>query len=72
MFVPQEALNTAHPTSEMCRIGSERKRKRPVVAETEERIGRVFSAYEIPLKAVPLLKYLGRTFSSSNDDWLVV
>ena len=35
MFVPQEALNRTHPTSAMCWRGSERKRQRMVVADTD-------------------------------------
>ena len=68
MFVPQEALNWAQLTSGMCRRGTERKRRRIVVEETEEWTGRVLLAYGTPLKAVPLFKYLGQTLLSSNDD----
>ena len=32
-------------------------------------MGRVFLAYGAPLPEVPSLKYLGRTLSSSEDDW---
>ena len=53
----------------MCRHGTERKRRRLVVEETEERMGRVFSAYGTPLTAVPSFKYLWRTFSYSDNDW---
>ena len=34
MFVPQEELDWSHPTSEMCRSGTEMKRRRLVVEET--------------------------------------
>ena len=53
MFIPREALNWAHPTSDMCRPGLERKQRRLVVEKTEERKGRVLSAYGTPLAAVP-------------------
>ena len=42
MFVPQESLNWAHPTSEIFRSGTERKQRRFVVEETEDCMGRVF------------------------------
>ena len=44
MFVPQEALNRVHPTSGMCRRGTERKRQRMVVKETTECTSRVLLA----------------------------
>ena len=69
MFVPQEALNQAHLTSAMYRNGSERKWRRLVFEETEERIGGVFLAYGTPLKAVPSFSYLVKTLSSFEDDW---
>ena len=69
MCVPHEALNQDHPTSEMCRQGSERKQQILVVEETEERIGRVLSAYGTPLTAVPSFKYLVQTLLSSDDDF---
>ena len=42
MFVPQEALNQAHLTSDMCQRGYERIQHRLVVPDMEERMGRVF------------------------------
>ena len=38
----------------------------------EERVGRVFLAYETPLMVFPLFKYVGNTLSSSEDNWPVV
>ena len=72
MFVPQETLNQAPPTSEMFRRGTERKRQRPVVDETEERTGRVFLAYGTPMTSVSLFRYLGQTLLSSKYNWLLV
>ena len=72
MFVPYEALNRAHQTSEMFRRRTETKRQRLVVEETEKRIERVLSAYGTPLMAVYLFRYLGRKFSSSDDNWTAV
>ena len=72
MFVPQEALNKAHPTLAMCRSGRDRKRRSLVVSETEEQMGRLLSAYGTPLTAVTLFRYFGRTLSSSEDDWPAV
>ena len=69
MFFQQEALNQAHPNSEMFRRGAERKRQRLVVEETEERMGRVFLEYVTLMTALPLFRYLGRTLSPSDYDW---
>ena len=52
---PHEALNGAHQTSDICWSGSERNRRRVVVEDTEERIGRVLSEYGTPLTKVPSL-----------------
>ena len=57
MFVPQEALNWAHPTSAMCRIGKERKSLRLVAEDTDEQMGRIFLAYGTPLTAVSSFRY---------------
>ena len=62
MFVPQEALNQVQLNSAMCWYRSERKRRRLIIADTEEQMGRLFSAYGSPLIAVPSFKYLGRIF----------
>ena len=48
---------------------SDSNQRRLVVADTEEQIGRVFSEYGTPLTVVPLFNYLGRTVSSSNNNW---
>ena len=56
----------------MCWIGLDRTQWRLAVAEIEERMGRVFSAYGTPLTAVPSFKYLGRILSSTNIDWTLV
>ena len=72
MFSVQEALNRVHLISDIYWRGSERKRRRLVVVETEERMGRVFSAYGKPLTEVPSFNYLGQTSSSSNNYWPVV
>ena len=53
----------------MFRRGTERKRQRLVVDETEERTGRVFLAYGTPMTSVSLFWYLGQKFSSSSDNW---
>ena len=69
MFVPQEELNRMHPTSAMCWSGLEKKRRRMVVVETEEWIGRVFLEYGTPMMEVPLFKSLGQKMFSSENDW---
>ena len=53
-----------------CRL--ERKRRRMVVAEMEERMERVFLEYGTLMMAVPLFRYLRRTLLSSDDDWTEV
>ena len=50
----------------------ERKRQRLAIEDTEERIGRIFSAYGKPLTAVPLFMYLERKLSSYENDWMVL
>ena len=35
-------------------------------------MGRFFPSYGTPLTAVSLLRYLGQTLSSADDDWPVV
>ena len=72
MFVPQEELNRAQPTSALCWSGMERKRWRLVVEETEEQMGRVFLDYETALTLVSLFRYLGQTLLSSNNNCLAV
>ena len=44
-------------------LGYENKRRKLVVEEMEEYMGRFFSEYGTPLMAVPPLKYLRRIFS---------
>ena len=72
MFFPQEALNRLHPTSAMCRIGTERKQLRLVVEKTEDHMGRLFLEYFTPLTAVFSFQYLGKTLLSTNDNWPAV
>ena len=43
-----------------------------VVENTEEQMERVLSAYGTLLIAVPSFNYLGKTLSSSDDDWTAV
>ena len=45
------------------------KRRRLVVEETEEQMGRILSEYRTPLTAVSSFRFLGRTLSSTDDDW---
>ena len=56
----------------MCRYGTERKRRRMVVEDTEEHMGRIFFAYGTPLTEVLSFWYLVITLLSSGDNWLVV
>ena len=68
MFVPQEALNQAHPVSAMCRRGTRRKQRRLLVDYTEEQMGRVFPAYGTPLTVVSLFQYLLQKLLSTEND----
>ena len=43
-----------------------------IFADTEEWMGRVFSAYGVTLTAVPSFKYLERILLSTNDNWPAV
>ena len=52
MFVSQEALNRAHPTSEVFRSGTERKRRSFMSEEIEDHMGQYFLEYGTPLMAV--------------------
>ena len=72
MFVSQEALNQVQPTSAMWRCGAEKKLRRLVVVETEERMGRVFLEYGTLLMVVSSLRYLVRMLLSSIYDWPAV
>ena len=71
MFVVQEALNRAHTTSEMFQRGTEREQRSFLVEDTEEHMGRVFSAYGTLLTLVSLFRHLGLTISSTDDNWPV-
>ena len=43
-----------------------------MVEETEEQMGRVFSAYGTPLTVVFSFRYLGRILSSIDNNWPAV
>ena len=56
----------------MCWRRSERKRRRLVIAETEEQMGRFFSSYRKLLMSVPPFKYLVKIMLTSDDNCLAV
>ena len=72
IFSPQEALNRAYPTPSMCQCETYRKRRRLVVEETEEQMGRVFLAYGTMPTEVSSFRYLGRTLLSFDYNWSAV
>ena len=48
------------------------KRRMLLAEETEEQIGRVFSAYGTPLAAVYSFRHLGQMLSSTDNNWPAV
>ena len=72
MCDPLDVIYECFTYAYMRRSGSERKRQRLLVTEKEERMGRVFLAYGTLLTEVNLLKYLGRMFSSFDENRLAV
>ena len=43
-----------------------------MLEDTEDQMGRVFLEYGTPLMAVSSLRYLGRTLSSTDENWPAV
>ena len=72
MFVPWRALNVRHKSTDMCRSGADRKRRR--LAETEVRYSteKAFEVYGQQIQSVPRFKYLGRVLTEGDDDWTAV
>ena len=72
MFVPWRDLNGRHNSTEMCRNGADRKRRRLLEAEVRDSTDMVFEVYGQQIQAVPRFKYLGRVLKEGDDDWPAV
>ena len=68
MFVPWRALNGRHKTTEMCRIGADKKRRRLEEAEVRDSAEMAFEVYGGQLQTVSWFKYLGRILTEGDDD----
>ena len=72
MFVPWRALNGRHKTTEMCRSGADKKRRRLVEAEVRDSAEMAFEVYGEQLQKVSRFKCLGRILTEGDDDWPAV
>ena len=66
MFVPWRALNGLHKSTEICKGGADKKRRRLEEAEVRDRAGMVFKVYGEQIQTVPRFKYLGRIFTDGG------
>ena len=69
MFVPWRSLNGRHKSTEMCRSGADRKRRRLAEAEVRDSTEMAFKVYGQQIQSVPRSKYLGRVLTEGDDDW---
>ena len=72
MFVPWRALNGRHKSTEMCRSGANKKRRRLAEAEVRYSTEMDFEVYGKQIQSVPRFKYLGRILTEGDDDWPAV
>ena len=72
MFVPWQSLNDHHNSTEVCRSGAEKKRRRLAEAEVRDSTEMDFEVYGEQLQAVSSFKYLGRILTEGDDDWPAV
>ena len=72
MFVPWRALNGRHKSTEMCRSGAERKRRRLAETEIRDSTEMAFEVYGQQIQSVPRFTYLGRVLTEGDDDWPAV
>ena len=70
--VSRRALNGRHLGTNQCRTGAERKIWRLAAAEGEAATERDFTAYGRRMDSVREFRYLGRTLTSTDDDWPAV
>ena len=72
MFVPWRTLNGRHKSTEMCRSGAERKRRRLAEEEIRDSTEMTFKVYGQQIQSVPRFKYLGRVLTEGDDVWTTV
>ena len=72
MFVPWRALNGRHKSTEMCRCGADKKKRRLAEAEVLDSTEMAFEVYGKQIQSVPRFKYLGRILTEGDDDWPAV
>ena len=70
--VPWQALNGRHKSTEMCRGGVDKKRRRLAEAEVRDIAEMAFEVYGKQIQSVPRFKYLGRILTEGDDDWPAV
>ena len=68
VFVSQQALNSLHTTTEICRRGEERKRHRLDTEEARAGENKSLKTYGKTLGSVSSFKYLGRVLSASDNN----
>ena len=72
MFVPWRALNSRHPTTEICRKGEDHKLHWLEAEEARAGSETSLTAYGQTLTAVSSIKYMGRVLSALDDDFPAV
>ena len=70
MFVSQQALNSWHTSTTLCKKGEELRHL--AEEETEAGTAMALTAYSRPLMTVLSLKYTGWVLSALSDNWLAV
>ena len=69
MFMSHKAFNGRHLSTDFCRRGEERKRRRLAEEEAQAVKVRAITTYGNPLSPVTSFKYLGIFLSAADDDW---
>ena len=69
MHVTYLSLNMSHYNSTVCRAGGARERQRCAIQDACRAREVVFTVHGTQLEAVSEFRYLGRPFSSMDDDW---
>ena len=72
MHVTYLSLNTSHYNLTVCRAGAARERQRCAIQDARRAREVVFTVQGTQLEAVSEFRYLGRPFSSTDDDWPAV
>ena len=68
MFVPWRALNGRQKNTEMCRGGTDKKRRQLAEEKVRDSAEIAFEIYGKQLQKVPQFKYLGRILTEGNED----